>query len=98
MEKEMKASQLPKTDSIAELASFWESHEITEFDDQLEEVTDPVFERRDEMPIVLRLEPEEARVVVEIARSRGVPETELLREWVLEKLGSLRTEGSSGSS
>ena len=83
----MKSSALPKTDSIEELASFWDSHEITDFEDQLEEVTEPLFERGPVM--ILQLETAEIQAVEEIARARGVPHAELLREWVLEKLASL---------
>jgi len=77
-------------DSIEELAQFWDSHETTEFESQLEEVTEPVFERKREATMVLRLEPEEVQAVKEIARARGVEQSELLREWVVEKLGILR--------
>jgi hypothetical protein len=93
VEKEMKAPTLPKTDSIEELARFWDSHDVTEFDEQLEEVKEPVFERRGGGAMVLRLEPEEVRAVQEIAEVRGVEQSDLLREWVLEKLGSLRAGG-----
>jgi hypothetical protein len=44
----MKSSNLPTTDSIEELARFWDTHEITEFENQLEEVSEPVFEHRRE--------------------------------------------------
>lgn len=37
--------QLPKTDSIDELARFWDTHDLTDFEDQLEVVTEPVFVR-----------------------------------------------------
>lgn len=87
----MKASSLPKKDSIEELARFWDSHDLNEFEDQLEEVTEPVFERKRGGTMVLRLEPEEVRAVKEIAQARGVEQSDLLREWVCEKLGSLRS-------
>lgn len=86
----MKPPSLPKTDSIEELARFWDTHDVTEFENQLEEVKEPVFERRRGTTMVLRLEPEEVRAVQELARARGVEQSALLREWVLEKLGSLR--------
>ena len=35
--------KLPKTDFINELARFWDKHDITDFEDSLEEVTKPVF-------------------------------------------------------
>jgi hypothetical protein len=86
----MKAPTLPKTDSINELARFWDSHDVTEFEGELEEVEEPIFERKRGRALVLRLEPEEARTVQTIAEARGVEQSDLLREWVLEKLGSLR--------
>jgi len=86
----MKNAKLPQTDSIAELAKFWDTHDLTDFDDQLEEVTEPIFEHESGVTMVLRLEPAEIKAVETIARARGVEESELLREWVLEKLGPVR--------
>jgi hypothetical protein len=37
--------QLPQTNSIRELARFWDTHDLTAFEDQLEEITEPVFRR-----------------------------------------------------
>jgi len=42
----MRSPKMPTADSIAELAKFWDSYDLIEFDDQLEEVTEPVFERK----------------------------------------------------
>jgi hypothetical protein len=44
VEKEMN-KKLPETDSIEELAEFWDTHDLTDFEDQLEQVTEPVFQR-----------------------------------------------------
>ena len=46
-EKIKRASTVPETDSIKELACFWDTHDLTSFEDQLEEVEEPVFKRRD---------------------------------------------------
>ncbi|HEX3526874.1 MAG TPA: CopG family antitoxin [Thermoanaerobaculia bacterium] len=86
----MKSAKLPQLDSIDELAKFWDTHDLTEFDAQLEEVTEPIFERESGATMVLRLEPAELEAVKKIARTRGVEQSDLLREWVLEKLGSIR--------
>jgi CopG antitoxin of type II toxin-antitoxin system len=84
MAKSMNRPKLPQTDSIQELARFWDTHDLTDFKDQLEEVTEPVFERK---PVVkIPLEAREIEAVNEIARSRGVDSTELIREWILEKI------------
>jgi hypothetical protein len=44
MEEPMKARKLPKADSISDLEQFWDTHDLTDFEDELEEVTTPVFE------------------------------------------------------
>jgi len=82
----MKRVKLPPTDSIEELARFWDTHDLTEFEDQLEEVPEPVFERKPKTVIALHLQPQEVEAVKRAAQARGVEEETLLREWVLEKL------------
>lgn len=41
----MKGIELPKTDSIRELAAFWDAHDVTDFEGALEDVAGPVFVR-----------------------------------------------------
>jgi predicted phosphatase len=84
MEGTMNENKIPETDSIQELAHFWDTHDLTDFEDQLEGVNEPVFERKKVLKI--QLEPEEVESVIQIARSRGVSYTELIKEWVLEKI------------
>ncbi|HEV8718030.1 MAG TPA: CopG family antitoxin [Candidatus Binatia bacterium] len=84
----MKGLKLPQIDSIEELARFWDTHDLTEFEEELEEVPEPVFERRPDTVIPLYLQPQELEAVKRVAQARGVAEAVLLREWVLEKLHS----------
>lgn len=84
MEKPMNHPKIPQTDSIRRLAHFWDTHDLTDFEDQLEKVSEPVFERQAMMEI--HLQPEEAEAVKELAKSRGVSHADLIREWVLERI------------
>jgi len=77
--------KIPDTDSIRELADFWDTHELTAFDDQLEEVAEPVFTRA-RNGVTIPLTREERAVVRKIAASRGVDEAALIHEWIQEKL------------
>ena len=77
---------IPQSDSIEKLAEFWDSHDLTDFDEQLEEVTEPLFER--ETAVTIRLSREEAEAVKRIARSRGIDSADLIRQWVEEKAHS----------
>ena len=77
----MKSQRIPKTDSIEELARFWDAHDITDFEDELEEVTESVFARRGNQ-VTIRLDERETEAVRRIASARGIEEATLLREWV----------------
>ncbi len=80
----MKTQHLPKTDSIHELAQFWDTHDLTDFEDELVEVTEPVFEPVTVIP--LNLESDEAEAVRRIAEAEGIADAELIRGWVREKI------------
>jgi hypothetical protein len=80
----MKPRKLPKTDSIKALARFWDTHDLTDFEDQLEEVAEPVFEEQTVIPLPLKSS--EARAVKKLAKARGMADAELIRDWVREKL------------
>ncbi len=76
--------EMPKTDSIQELATFWQRHDLTDFEDELEEVPGPVFERAHVVGVPLTID--EHKAVREAAASRGIDEAALIREWVKERL------------
>jgi len=89
----MKKSKLPKTDSIQKLAEFWDAHDLTDFENELDEVTEPVF-----VPgaaIQLHLPTSEAAAVQKLARAKGVTREELIRTWVREKLVGRRNGRST---
>ena len=86
----MKRTNIPQTDSIQELAHFWDTHDLTDFENELEEVRGSVFERQIVIPV--RLEPEASELVKELAKSRGISDVKLIQEWITERI-----EASSGS-
>lgn len=84
----MKTTRLPQTDSITALAQFWDTHDVTDFLDELEEVTPPAFARtgEDDAVVSIRLPHQDLAILQQLARARGVGQTALLQEWVREKL------------
>ena len=88
----MNSSTIPQTDSIQELAQFWDTHDLIDFEEQLEEVTEPIFDnathrlREREALVEIRLRSQEVEAVKKVAKSRGIDYTDLIREWVLEKV------------
>jgi hypothetical protein len=83
---EQPVSRIPQTDSIAELARFWDTHDLTDFEDELEVVSEPVFGPRAKSGLEIHLDPDEAAALRRLARSAGVEETDLVARWVREKL------------
>ncbi|NER21426.1 MAG: hypothetical protein F6J96_12100 [Symploca sp. SIO1C2] len=80
----MSIQNIPQTDSIQELAEFWDTHDLTDFEQQLEEVTEPIFEGK--AVVQIYLQPQEMAVVKDVAQSQGINYVDLIREWVLEKV------------
>ncbi len=80
----MMKEPLPQTDSIEALARFWDTHDLTDFASELEEVTEPLFERG--IVLAIRLSSQEAQAVKKIAKAKGMADTDLIHEWVREKL------------
>ena len=80
----MSNEKIPQTDSISELARFWDEHDLTEFEDELHEVRVPVFERGTVVRVHLRVE--EAEALKKMAESRGVDSADLIRQWVVERV------------
>ena len=82
----MKGEQLQGTDSIQEMARFWDTHELTDFEEELEEVTEPVF--ADRTVLSSTWEPAQAEAVQKFAESKGIVDVEPIRDWVREKLAA----------
>jgi predicted DNA binding CopG/RHH family protein len=80
----MSTNKIPQTDSIDELARFRDTHDLTEFEDQLEEVAEPVFER--EKVVEVHLPTEAAEAVESMARPEGLDVADLIRTWITEKV------------
>jgi len=83
MAEPMTKPTLPPTDSIQELARFWDTQDLTDFDEQFEEVEERVFERNRRLS--KELPANAAESIRSMAKRRGVKDTELVRQWVLEK-------------
>ena len=86
MEKAMRHQTLPATDSIEELARFWETHDLADFEQDLEEADEPVFGRHTGTSLTIDLKLLEAQRLKRIARSRRVKETTVVREWIIDRL------------
>lgn len=106
----MKKPKLPQTDSIQKLAEFWDAHDLTDFEDELQEVKEPIFARarvtarskaagamgKRAGAISVPLKTPEAQAVKRMARSKGVSPQQLVRGWVLQKIAG-RSNGRASA-
>ncbi len=77
-------NKLPETDSIKALAEFWQTHDVTDFEDALVEVTEPVFQRAEPLSVVLPAA--DLAALRARARREHIPETVLVSRWIHERL------------
>ena len=76
--------------SYEEEANWWDTHDFTEFWDELEDV-DIVFEldKPRTESLVLRIQKDIKEKLQKIARSKGLNVSTLARMWLMEKLSHL---------
>lgn len=60
---------MPNSDSVQELANFWDSHDLTDFEESMEKVREPVFARGKGTSVRISLKPqgEPTRVALPLA-------------------------------
>jgi L-ascorbate metabolism protein UlaG (beta-lactamase superfamily) len=80
-DKIMNAHEPFPTDSIEELAAYWDTHDLTDHEDQLVEAED-VFKRH--TVVRVPLDAEQAASSQRIAESQGITLPILIQQWVGE--------------
>jgi len=73
--------------SLEREAHFWDTHDITDFEDEMEDV-DIVFELNKPRTesLVLRIQKDIKEKLRKVARSKGLNISTLARMWLMEKL------------
>ena len=86
MKKKIK-SKIPDFKNLEEEALFWETHPITDFEDETEEVN-LVFEldKPKKESLILRLQKDLKTKLEKAAKKKGVSVSTLSRIWLAEKL------------
>lgn len=77
-------NKLPETDSITALAEFWQTHDLTDFEGALVEVTEPVLQDAERLSVILPAE--DLAALRARARLEHTTETALVSRWIHERL------------
>ena len=87
---------IPKFSSIQEEAKFWDSHDATDYFDQMEDIKAKFALKSSKAEsVTIRLQPEIKRRLVNMAKEWGVSSSTLLRMWAVEKLRQIQPGSES---
>ena len=78
-------SRIPEFSSREEEAAWWDTHDVTEYLDELKPARARFAENLSE-GITIRLDPETLGSLREQAKAKGIGPTTLARMWILERL------------
>jgi predicted DNA binding CopG/RHH family protein len=79
------AKATPKFASYEEEAHFWDTHDVTDYWEELEPVK-MQFTKKPSKPVNVRFDDDALRDIRTLALQRGIGATTLIRMWALEKL------------
>ena len=88
-----KKSRIPDFATREEEAAFWDSHDITDYEDELKPVKVRFADKLSE-GITVRLDPDTLEELRTRARRMGIGPTTLARMWILEHLHATEDVGA----
>ena len=83
----MKKNKIPKFKNYVEEANFWDTHDVTDYLDEMK-FTDVEFvpRQKKEQTVTIRIESKLKNKMENVARNSGVNLSTLARMWLIEKL------------
>lgn len=83
----MKTKKIPRFKSIQEEATFWDSHDITDYWDDMEEVDIQFIpQQKKNESFTVRVEPELKKRLELVARKNRVSLSTITRLWLIDRL------------
>jgi predicted DNA binding CopG/RHH family protein len=88
-----KVSRIPKFKNLTEEAEFWDTHDFTEFQDELKPVRVKFnFGKPKEETITVRLQSGLKTKLAKVAEEMGINTSTLARMWIVEKINGQATK------
>jgi len=79
-------AKIPKFKSDKELAKFWDTHSLANFEEDLVPAKGVVFVKPDRQIVSLRLDRKVVNAVKVLAAKKGIGYSSLLRMWLIEDI------------
>jgi hypothetical protein len=86
-------SRIPEFSSLEEEATWWETHNLADYQDEFE-IVEAKFAKNLSHGLTIRLDPETLAKVRSLAKKKGIGPTTLIRMWILEDLEKLEQQAS----
>ena len=92
----MEKKEIPEFKSVKEEAAFWDTHDVTDYLDELEVVSGAYLPEADERKTVMtiRIAPTLKEKVEQVARSYDISTSSLVRMWIVDKLRAIGNHDS----
>jgi len=91
--KHTKVNKIPEFKSRAEEAHFWDTHDVTDYWGEMEDVKiEFLDEPKREETITVRVQPKLKERLDKLAKSYGINLSALARMWLIEKLRESHTK------
>ncbi len=87
-------ARIPKFKTDKEIAEFWDTHSLADFEEELRPAKDIVFVKPERQVVSLRLDRKIVKALRSLGARKGIGYSTLLRMWILERLYK-ETHGSS---
>jgi len=84
MEKQIK--KIPDFRTLKEMAEFWDTHDVTDFEDELEEVREPVFKNMNAKVVPLMLDTDQYVKLKRIAAHKKIDAVSLVNQWIRQQI------------
>jgi len=78
-------ARIPKFKTEKEIADFWDTHSLADFEDELRPAKDVVFVKPERQIVSLRLDTKIVRALKALAATKGIGYSPLIRMWILER-------------
>jgi len=92
-----KIINIPEFDTLQDMAQFWDTHEITDFEAQLQEVREPIFDYLNRRSLIIHLAPDQYTILQRLAEQEqqepGTLIQDVVQHWLQDQQQGVKVAG-----
>jgi len=82
----MEKMKIPEFQALEEMANFWDTHDVTDFENEMQEVHEPIFDGMNNNIISLALTSDYYAKLKNIAELRKLNIISLVNKWIVDNI------------